>query len=112
MAGSDGRVDAEELMDILTAALSRDLTKCVLERDTCRALIQLVDRDRAGSLNCEQCLMLIGYIGRWKSVFKSTVESRSQTISKHEVRFNYSRLRLIGPFWIKCVLTQLSGRPN
>ena len=86
MAGSDGRVDAEELMDILTATLSLDLTTSALERDTCRSLIQLADTDRAGSLNCEQCLMLIGYIGRWKSVFKRTVESHSHTISKHEVR--------------------------
>ena len=85
IAGSDGRVDADELMDVLTAALSRDLRNNVLEKDTCRALIQLVDKDRVGSLNCEQCTLLIENICRWKRVFISVVENRSETISRHQV---------------------------
>lgn len=85
IAGSDGRVDAEELMDVLTAALSRDLRRDVLEKDTCRALIQLVDKDRVGSLNYEQCTLLIDNICRWKRVYISVVENRSDTISKHQV---------------------------
>ncbi|KAI6657713.1 Calpain-9-like [Oopsacas minuta] len=85
IAGSDGRVDADELLDVIIASLSRNLEKNVLERETCRALIQLVDKDRAGSLNYEQCTMLIEYICKWKRVFTSVVENRSDTISRHQL---------------------------
>ena len=87
IAGSDGRIDGDELIDLLTGVLSRDLKKNILDRDTCRALIQLEDRDRAGSLNFEQCQVLLGYIGRWKGVFRRMDETHSHLISKHQASF-------------------------
>ena len=96
IAGSDGRVDADELMDVLTAALSRNLRNNVLEKDTCRALIQLVDKDRVGSLNYSQCTLLIGNICKWKRVFISVVDNRSDTISRHQVSTIYDIMNAFG----------------
>ena len=43
LAGDDGEVDAEELQDILTASLSKDMGSSVFSLDACRAMISMLD---------------------------------------------------------------------
>lgn len=43
LAGDDGEVDAEELQDILTTALTKNMGSSVFSLDACRAMISMLD---------------------------------------------------------------------
>ena len=43
LAGDDGEVDAEELQDILTTSLTKNLGGSVFSLDACRAMISMLD---------------------------------------------------------------------
>ena len=43
LAGDDGEVDAEELQDILTTTLTKNLGGSVFSLDACRAMISMLD---------------------------------------------------------------------
>ena len=43
LAGDDGEVDAEELQDILTTTLTKNMGDSVFALDACRAMISMLD---------------------------------------------------------------------
>lgn len=43
LAGDDGEVDAEELQDILTTTLTKNMGGSVFSLDACRAMISMLD---------------------------------------------------------------------
>ena len=43
LAGDDGEVDAEELQDILTASLTKNMGNEVFSIDACRSMIAMLD---------------------------------------------------------------------
>lgn len=43
LAGDDGEVDAEELQDILTTTLTKNMGDSVFSLDACRAMISMLD---------------------------------------------------------------------
>ena len=43
LAGDDGEIDGEELQDMLTASLSKNLSGSVFSLEACRAMISMLD---------------------------------------------------------------------
>eukprot|EP00731_Ephydatia_muelleri_P022871 Em0015g454a len=85
LAGDDNEVDAEELQDILTASLSKDMKSSVFSLDACRAMVAMLDIDKTGTLNYQEFQKLLETIGEWKKMFFKYDSNRSGTLEKSEV---------------------------
>ena len=68
LAGDDNEIDSEELQDILTASLSKDMQSAVFSLDACRSMIAMLDVDKNGTLNFDGFQNLLETIGKWKKM--------------------------------------------
>uniref|UniRef100_A0A5K3EJ13 Calpain catalytic domain-containing protein n=1 Tax=Mesocestoides corti TaxID=53468 RepID=A0A5K3EJ13_MESCO len=86
VSGPDGEVTADELIDILNVAFTKDFAFEGFNIETCRSLISMMDVDRSGSLDFEEFKSLWETLRLWKGIFKKFDADNSGTMSSFELR--------------------------
>jgi Ca2+-binding EF-hand superfamily protein len=85
LAGADGEIDSEELQDLLTASVSKDMSSSVFNLDACRSMISMLDVDKNGTLDFEEFKVLLSTITSWKRMFTKYDKDRSGTLERNEI---------------------------
>lgn len=84
VAGHDGQIDAHELQRCLTASgISGTYQPFSLE--TCRIMINMLDRDYSGKMGFQEFKELWGALNQWKTTFMQYDGDRSGTVEPHEL---------------------------
>ncbi|KAM7540470.1 hypothetical protein Aperf_G00000041004 [Anoplocephala perfoliata] len=84
--GPDGEVTADELIDILNVAFTKDFNFDGFSIESCRSLISMLDVDRNGSLDFDEFKSLWEILRLWKTIFKKFDVDNSGTMSTYELR--------------------------
>ena len=86
LAGDDGEVDAEELQDILTTTLTKNLGGSVFSLDACRSMISMLDVSWNHSWecvlegNCVQCAAIFCCTQKSLSIYFLQVKTHKKMI--------------------------------
>uniref|UniRef100_A0A8C6T6L7 EF-hand domain-containing protein n=1 Tax=Neogobius melanostomus TaxID=47308 RepID=A0A8C6T6L7_9GOBI len=85
VAGQDGQISADELQRCLTSSgMSGSYNPFNLE--TCRLMINMLDRDMSGSLGFNEFKELAGVLNGWKATFMGYDRDRSGTMEPQELQ--------------------------
>ncbi|CAL8339993.1 sorcin isoform X1 [Gadus morhua] len=85
VAGQDGQISAEELQRCLTQCGMAGSYK-PFNLETCRLMINMLDRDMSGSMGFTEFKELAGALNGWKQNFVTMDRDRSGTIEAQEMQ--------------------------
>ncbi|XP_060600519.1 calpain-B-like isoform X3 [Ruditapes philippinarum] len=89
-AGEDGKMDYKELRQFLIEATLKELKESIsFNREACRSLVTMMDKNRSGFLSWEEARILLKEI---KTVFKQFDANRSNTIDTLELGSLFNKL--------------------
>ncbi|XP_068179181.1 sorcin-like isoform X2 [Antennarius striatus] len=85
VAGQDGQISADELQRCLTQSGVAGSYK-PFSMETCRLMINMLDRDYSGSMGFNEFKELWQAINGWKTTFMNYDRDRSGTMEGHELQ--------------------------
>lgn len=85
VAGVDQQIDANELQRCLTSSGIAGSYQ-PFSMDTCRIMINMLDRDYSGSMGFSEFKELWAALNQWKTTFAQFDRDRSGTVEPHELQ--------------------------
>ncbi|XP_077430902.1 sorcin-like isoform X2 [Vanacampus margaritifer] len=85
VAGQDGQISADELQRCLTQS-GISGTYQPFNMDTCRLMINMLDRDMSGTMGFAEFKDLWQALNAWKNIFMSFDRDRSGTVDAQEMQ--------------------------
>ncbi|KAF3692360.1 Sorcin [Channa argus] len=108
VAGQDGQITADELQRCLTqSGISGSYQPFSL--DTCRLMINMLDRDMSGTLGFTEFRDLWQALSSWKNTFMSFDRDHSGTVDGHELQQAISTMGYsLSPQAMNCIMKRYS----
>ncbi|XP_018534234.1 sorcin [Lates calcarifer] len=108
VAGQDGQISADELQRCLTqSGISGSYQHFSL--DTCRLMINMLDRDMSGSMGFAEFRDLWQALNGWKNTFASYDRDHSGTVEGHEMQQAITSMGYrLSPQAMNCIMKRYS----